>query len=73
MIPGYQRDDKVSDQTNILLQRLSQFTLPILSKIVDTVPTIDTLPDGYGVRYVSGATYRLYFNINETIKFVALS
>ena len=40
---------------------------------VDTVPTTDTLESGQAIFYYDGANYRIYFNINNVIKFVALT
>jgi len=39
----------------------------------DTVPTTDNLEEGQAIFYYDGANYRIYFNINNVIKFVALT
>ena len=39
----------------------------------DAVPTTSNLEEGAAIFYISGADYRIYFNINDTIKYIALT
>jgi hypothetical protein len=40
---------------------------------ISTAPTTDELAERQAVFYLNGSDYRLYFNINNTIKYVSLS
>ena len=46
---------------------------PTNATFVSAAPSTADLDEGQAVFYVNGATYRIYFKINDTIKFVALS
>jgi len=73
MLQGFEIIKELPRRTNDLLRQLFSATMPFLRDVQDTIPTIYTLNSGWGCVYVSGSTYRLYFNINNVIKYVDLT
>ena len=73
MIPGFSQIDGVPAELNEQLRKLFQFSFAFIDGITDTVPTRDTLPPNHARFYKSGTTYRIYFNFEDAIYFVALT
>ncbi len=76
LIQGYETDEKLSTQANLMIRTLHQRTMPFLAKVNATKPTTDELPQGWGsvTKDTSSiALYGLNFNVKGTIVTVALA
>lgn len=73
MLPGYRPDNKVGSEHNEQHQSLFKNLWPIISQIATTAPTRNTLAVGYAQVYQSGATVRIYLNLNNVIYYWALT
>ena len=82
-LPSYQGQDaemrKVwGDLVHLVQGALNRLATDVAAgsqelSLVSSVPTINTLEKGASVLYNSGATFRLYFNVDDNIKYVTLS
>ena len=52
---------------------LFNFAQGVIEKTYTTLPTKDTLPVGYMGKYISGTTYRIYFNIDNILYYWSLT
>jgi len=72
-LQGYERVNELPSRANELIRKLYGATMPFLSTVQNTVPTIYTLPSGWACIYQSGSTYRVYFNIANSIKYISFA
>jgi len=72
MIQGFQRVSEFGNIGNNMIRKLFDSAIPFLREVQTSVPTTDSLPEGWGCFYSSSETYRIYFNIEGTIKYIGL-
>ena len=73
MILGYLALNDLTPQHNDLHRRLFSLGLQILETVATTAPTRDTLPVGCLQVYQSGATVRMYHNLNNVLYYWAMT
>ena len=67
MIPFYKHLEKIEADHDDQHRLLFRFAWTILPDITSTVPTTTTLQPNFAQIYLSGTTYRIYFNINNSL------
>ncbi len=73
MLQGYYQVQGENPAINDLLRKSFNWSMPVLIKVLTTGPTTDELPQQTMALYESGATRRIYFNINGTICYAGLT
>ena len=73
-VPGYERDNELSNSANRMFRKLHQRTMPFLSNVLSTSkkPTTDELPQGWAAVSHDTSTadttiYALFFNVNGVV------
>ena len=67
MIQGFQRTEEFGNIGNNLIRKLFDSAIPFLREVQTSVPTTDSLPEGWGCFYNSGTEQRVYFNVEGTL------
>jgi hypothetical protein len=73
MIQGYLQLQELPQQHNEMHRKLHLFGMALLPTKFSAAPTLDELPVRYCAIYESGATRRLYMNIDGVLTYMALT
>ena len=69
-VEGHLPSEQLSPKENAQIKKLHDQTWPTVKESTSTVPTTDTLKEGWAQWYVSGSTRRLYYNVEGTVVFL---
>ena len=67
MVQGFQRVSEFGNIGNNMIRKLFDSAIPFLREVQTSVPTTDSLPEGWGCFYNSGTEQRVYFNVEGTL------
>jgi len=72
-VKGHQPSKQLTPRENKEIKKLHDLTMPTLKETVSTVPTTDTLKEGWSILFNDGTNRRRYFNIDGTIDYTEMA